>query len=56
MGPVFEKGQIRFCYDMRHYMWLLLKRGDIGPYHGIEEVYMYFNWSGIWGGETMRAP
>ena len=36
---------------MRHYMWILSKRGEIG--HGIEAVYMYFNGSGIWGGETM---
>ena len=33
IGPAFEKGQIRFCHDMRHYMWILSKRGEIGPWN-----------------------
>ena len=32
IGPVFEKGQIRFCHDMQNYMWILLKGGEIGPW------------------------
>ena len=28
-------------------------RKEVKSAHGIEAVYMYFNRSGIWGGETM---
>ena len=50
IGPVFEKGQIMFCHDMRHYGYC---RKEVKSAHGIETVYMYFNGSGIWGGETL---
>ena len=51
MGPVFEKGQIRFCHDMRTIFGYCRK--EVKSAHGIEEVYMYFNGSNIWGGETI---
>ena len=38
-----------FCHDMRHYNYVDIVEKSA---HGIEAVFMYFNGSGIWGGNT----
>ena len=43
-----RSGFVNICDTICEYC-----RKEVKLAHGIEEVYMYFNGSGIWGGETM---
>ena len=49
---LFSKGQLRPYYAVSHWGLYGDESGEIG-HQNVDNIHLCFNWTGIWGGETM---